>query len=67
MYVKFTRKYITGPSAGEEEKVVAWVGPYVPLVIEAEKRREGKPIARRTATGDIVHEFGFESTENEYE
>jgi len=64
-YVKFTRKYLSGPSVGEEETVYTWVGPAASIVIEAQERRGGAPLIRKTVDGDIVHEFGFQIANDE--
>lgn len=63
MWVKVKRRYITGPSAGEEEVIHYWVGPALALVLEAQRRRSDAPITRRTANGDLVHEYGFEPSD----
>ena len=60
MWVKGKRKYITGPSAGEEETFHVWVGPGVAILLEAQARRQDAPIVRKTLDGDLVHEYGFE-------
>jgi hypothetical protein len=63
MWVKAKRRYITGPSAGEEETVHFWVGPAIAMVLESQARRQDSPIIRQTANGDIVHEYGFEPSD----
>lgn len=63
MWVKVKRKYVTGPSAGEEEIVHYFVGAAVAMVIMAQERRADAPIVHRTLNGDLVHEYGFEPSD----